>query len=351
MAIASLESRLCKEGIMEKDEIIIRNAIMHILNTNISQLEFSDTLLDLSSDINDFLRNHIYRIIISDETKECEFIKEESEIHNMIYGFLERNLITVSQQLAYKLFEIMYQNIDIPAADLFIVTFQVEGMIHMALLKMNYKETYIHSIEKGKDGISNSMVKQKVTLPSMSAKLQEAAVFNLHDYTLKVIEKKYEVNGVKSNYFSSMFLNCKPQLSAKAKLNIVTKTMEQINRKYYPDDFKKSMEAKSAIYVENIDNGSIRVSEIAEQLYSDKPDILEEFNEKLQKYNIQEDEVKAQKKTTIQKFEKQLLTTDQGIEINIPMEQYLDSRNISVITNPDGTMEVTIKNINNITAR
>ncbi len=336
---------------MEKDEIIIRNAIMHILNTNNSQLEFSDTLLELSTDVNDFLRNHIYRIISSDETKECEFVKEESEMYNMIYGFLERNLITVSQQLAYRLFEIMYQNIDIPAADLFIVTFQVEGMIHMALLKMNYKETYIHSIEKGRDGISNSMIKQKVTLPSISAKLSEAAVINLHDYRLKVIEKKYEVNGVKTNYFSSMFLNCKTKLSAKTKLNIVTKAIDQINRKYFPDNFHKPMKAKSIIYQENLDNGGIQIEELAEQLYGDNLEIQKEFTERLEKYDLQKGEVKPNTKATIKKFEKQLLTTDQGIEINIPMEQYLDPRNITVIPNPDGTLEVTIKNINNITAR
>jgi hypothetical protein len=335
---------------MDKDDIIIRNAIMHVLNSNNTELEFSDTLMDLSIDINDFLRNHIYRITTSDETKQCDFLKDDSEVYKMIYGFAESNLISVSQQIAYRLFEIMYQNINIPAADLFVVTFQVEGMIHMALMKMNYKESYIHSIDKAGYRISNSIIKQKATLPSTSSKLTEAAVINLHDYSLKVIEKKYEVNGVKANYFSDIFLNCKSQISTKTKLNIVTKALDQINRKYYPNDFRKTMEVKSLIYQGNIDNGSIKIDELAERLYED-PEILKEFTEKLEKYNLQKDEVNPQKRTTIQKFEKQLLSTDQGIEINIPMEQYMEAKNISIITNPDGTLEVTIKNINNIAVR
>jgi hypothetical protein len=335
---------------MEKNEIIIRNVVMHILNTNNSQLEFSDTLMELSPDINEFLRNHIYRILESDETKECEF-EPESQILPVIQEFTEESLIPASQMLAYTLYEIMIANIEIPPADLFLITFQAAGVMYLAILKMNYKETYIHCIEKCGTEVSNSVIKQKAALPSLAAKLTEAAVVNLHNLTVDLIEKKYEVNGVKTNYFSTLFLQCRTKLSNKQKLNILTRTMEQINRKYYPDDFEKRMEAKSMIYQENLDKGSIEINDIAERLYEEHPEILEELKEKLQKYNLQEEKINPQKKATVQKFERQLLTTDQGIEINIPMEQYLAAENISITTNPDGTLEVTIKNINNITAR
>ncbi|MBU5331434.1 nucleoid-associated protein [Anaerocolumna aminovalerica] len=335
---------------MEKDEIIIRNAIMHVLNTNCGQLEFSDTLLELSPDINDFLRNHIYKIISSDEVKQCDF-QEESEVYQIICGFSERDLIMVSQQIAYRLYEIMYQNIDIPAADLFTVTFQVESQIHMALIKMNYKESLIHSIEKHSTGISNTIRKQRNTLPGTSSKPTEAAIINLHDYSLKVIEKKYEVNGIKTNYFSELFLTAKPQLSTKTKLNLITRALDQVNRKYFEDDFRKTMETKAVIYQENINNGSIKVEKIAYRLYGDNPEIINELKEKLEKHNLQEGEAKPQTRTTIKKFENQILSTNHGIQINIPMEQYLESRDISLTTNTDGTFELTIKNIDNLLAR
>ena len=40
----------------------------------------------------------------------------------------------------------MGEGLDIPAADLLFVTFQAEGIIYLALLKMNYKESYTHEI-------------------------------------------------------------------------------------------------------------------------------------------------------------------------------------------------------------
>jgi hypothetical protein len=66
---------------------------------------------------------------------------------------------------------------------------------------------------------------------------------------------------------------------------------------------------------------------------------------------LQTEEVKPQNKQTTKKFEKQFLTTDTGIEINIPMEQYKDKTNIEFITNVDGTISVLIKNISHITSK
>ncbi|BCK01430.1 nucleoid-associated protein [Anaerocolumna chitinilytica] len=334
---------------MERDEIIIRNAVMHILNSNNCQLEFSDTLLELSPDINDFLRNHIYRIMDSDDTKKCTFT-DDSEVLQLVEAFQEETLLMDSQMLAYKLYEIMNQNIDIPAADLFVVTFQVAGSIYLAILKMNYKETYIHRIEKYGTEVRNTVTKQKAALPSISAKLTEAAVINMNTLEIGLIEKKYDINGIKVNYFSNIFLQCIPQLSNKTKLNIVNKAVDQINAKYYEDDFRKAMEYKSLVYESNLDSGYINTDEIAEELFQE-PEIRQEFTEKLKKYNLNSTPIQAKKAATVKKFERQQLITDQGIEIIIPMEEYNSRPNVFITNNPDGTQEITIKNISCISAR
>lgn len=156
---------------------------------------------------------------------------------------------------------------------------------------------------------------------------------------------------MKTNYFSEIFLNCHTALSQKARLDIVTKAVEQINNKYYEDSFDKRMEAKSVIHNDIEEQGTITPETIGEKLFGDVPEIKEEFTKKLEKYNLVAEEVKPQNKQTVKKFEKQFLTTDTGIEINIPMEEYNNGENIEFITNPDGTISVLIKNINKITSR
>lgn len=336
---------------MERDEIIIRNAVMHILNTTNVQLELSDTLLELGQDINDFLRNHIYKIISGDEFKKCEFLKDDSEVFKTLINFNENEFVDVSKKAAKRLFGIMNNNIDIPAADFFVVTFQINSTLHMALLKMNYKESYTHNTGQSEGEIINDIVKQKVTLPSANTKLTEAAIINLHDYSLLVIEHKYDVNGVKTNYFTNMFLQCKSQLSSKVKLNIITQAIDMINKKYFEEDHEKKMKAKSIIYKENIENGSINVNEIAKQVFGGNQELEAEFNEKIEKYNLVNEEVKVQNGTTFKRFEKQMLITDQGIEISIPMEQYLNGKNFVIDTNQDGTLNVKIMNIERINVK
>ena len=54
-----------------KDDIVIRKAILHILDTNRGECILSNTLLDPGPDLHDFIRNHIYKIVSSDDTKNC----------------------------------------------------------------------------------------------------------------------------------------------------------------------------------------------------------------------------------------------------------------------------------------
>jgi hypothetical protein len=129
---------------MERDEIIIRKAIVHILDSTIGMPVLSDHLLELGPDLNDFLRGHIFKIASSDDMKSCNFNQEESFVYQCIKDFKEEALVTVSHETARYLYTIMNQNIDITPGDLFIVTYQYGSTLYLAFLKMNYKESYIH---------------------------------------------------------------------------------------------------------------------------------------------------------------------------------------------------------------
>ena len=67
-----------------KDDIVIRKAILHILDTNRGECILSNTLLDPGPDLHDFIRNHIYKIVSSDDTKNCEFDPEYSPIYSIL---------------------------------------------------------------------------------------------------------------------------------------------------------------------------------------------------------------------------------------------------------------------------
>ena len=340
---------------MNKEDIRIKHVIVHILDSTIGMPVLSDTELEYGSEVAEFLKEHISRISSGDDAKECRFYKEQSEVYQMLDSYTDENFVEISKDIAAMLYEIMNSNIDIPAADLMVVRFKEGEDEYLALLKMNYKSLYTHrtmALEDG-EGNSNEIIRHKSILPSESQRLTEAAIIRLDDLALWVIEKKYEVNGEKTDYFSFLFLKCSAHLSHKSKLSIVSRAVESIQKEGYDETerFEKQMRAKSIIQEEIEENGGFVVEELAEKIFDEQPELKVAFQDKMEKYNMVKEEIQPRSENTVRKYQSQHLYTDTGIEIKIPMEQYKDPKSVEFITNPDGTISVLIKNIEHLEAK
>lgn len=338
---------------MYKDDIRIRRVIVHIMDSTVGMPVLSDAEIQFGSDFADFLKEHIYKIISGDDCKECQFYKDESEVYKMLIQYEEEYFVDISKDMANFLYQIMNSNIDIPAADLVVVRFDERENKYLALLKMNYKEFYTHKTRTGEEGNENQIIKYKSILPTESQRLQEAAIINLSDLSVRTIEKKYDVNGEKTNYFSYLFLKCASRLSPKSKLSIVTRAVESVQNGYYDEtkQYEANMKAKNIIHQELEENGSFTVETIADKIFDQKPDLKQEFQEKMEKYDMVREEIKPRNEKTLKKYETQVLKTDSGIEIKIPMKEYNDPSSVEFITEENGSVSVLIKNIGTLTAK
>lgn len=346
-----------------KDDIVIRKAILHILDTVHGECILSNTLLDPGPDLYEFIRNHIYKIVSSDDTKDCSFNPDTSPIYSILTAWDETDetsFISTSQVIAEKLYTSMGEGLDIPAADLLFVTFQAEGVIYLALLKMNYKESYTHAVSVS-DAISSAteeeaataeihadIVKSRALLPASSTRIPEAIIINLEDMHIKLLEKRYEINGEKVFYLSENFLVCHTSLPPKRKLNILTKVINTISNKYDGADLKTKMDTKSALQKEYVDRQSFDIEEIGNRLFGNSPEKKSEFDEKMEQYDLQFDNFTVTNESTVKKLEKQIMVTDSGIEISIPMETYNKLANLEVQTDVTGKTTIIIKNIDNL---
>lgn len=340
---------------MNKEDIRIKKMIVHIMDSSIGMPVLSDTELVYGSEVAEFVRDHIAKISSGDEMKECHFYQEESEVYQMLAEYDDKDFVQMSKTAAGFLYEIMGSNIDIPPADLLVVRFREKETEYLAFLKMNYKSLYTHRtmpLAEG-EGNSNEIIRHKSILPSESQRLSEAAIIRLEDLTLWVLEKKYEVNGEKVNYFSYLFLKCSSHLSHKSKLSIVSRAVESVQKEGFDDTerFEKQMRAKQILQEEMQENGGFVVEEIAEKIFDNQPELKVAFQDKMEKYDMVKEKIEPRSENTVRKFQSQHLYTDTGIEIKIPMEQYKNPRSVEFITNPDGTVSVLIKNIEHLEAK
>jgi hypothetical protein len=331
---------------MNEELIVIKKAIVHILDSAVGMPVVSGRELEFGSDLYDFFKKHISRIADSDEVKYCEFFKDSDFLEILKEGELT-GFVSMSQRIAEKLYRIMNSNIEIPSADLVILHFFDGEEECLGILKMNYHSSYTHFTEES----GNDIIVQKALLPSGNQMLKEAAIIGMHSKKILLVEKKYEINGVKTNYMSELFLQCRAPMSQKTKLELVSRAVEQVNKKYYEEDVNRRMEVKAVIYNELEGENGLQIETVKRKLFGDSEQMKKEFEEKIEKYNLSDTKIRPQNQKTVKKFENQYLTTDTGIEIKIPMEEYEDKEKVQFITNPDGTISLLIKNIGKITSK
>lgn len=336
---------------MLKDDMIMKAGIIHILDSSMAMPVLSDYPIDLGSDLCDFLKAHIERFTESDDVKICQFSDDSSSMV-LIRDCTAENFVETSKALASSLFQIMNANIAIPAGDIAVLVFSCRGNDYLALLKLNYRTSYTHATKQLENGNSNDFIIHRALLPTQGQKLSEGFVVDLSNGEILLTERKYEVNGEKRLYFSEIFLQCHAPMSQKSRLDIVTKAVEQVNTKYYGNEApERKMEIKNVICRELEETGSLQVEEIKEKVFADSPEMQEDFAKRMEKYHMEKEVVQPKSEKTIKKFQKQHLTTDTGIEITIPMEEYRNPDRVEFITNSDGTISVLIKNIGRLDSK
>jgi len=111
------------------------------------------------------------------------------------------------------------------------------------------------------------------------------------------------------------------------------------------------MDAKSILQQEFVEKQEFNVEEIGDKIFGNHPAMKQEFDETLERYDMQFDKFKVANESTVKKLEKQIIVTDRGIEIKIPMEEYNTKTNVEVIEEPGGRKTIVIKNIENLTLK
>ncbi|MBC7960973.1 MAG: nucleoid-associated protein [Vallitaleaceae bacterium] len=332
------------------EELTVNKMIVHILDPSLSVPILSMEEMSGSTDAQDFFASHIIKTMNDDALKTCSF----DETYNMFLVYLkeylqnEEQFVLFSTNIASQLFDIMSVNQVIPAGDLAIVGFHYNGIAYIAILKMNYQNTYIHYTDFENEVHINNIIQHKTTLPNINQRISEAMIINLSTLDVGILEKSYEIEGSKENYLSKRFLKCKTKLSSKQQYGIVKKATDEIAKKYFDENIEKKMAIKKELFESIEETGSINLTKFANEIFQTQEDVKEAFMENMEKQGLTEPTIQLQEKTISRSFDKQRIKTDQGIEIKIPMALYNDPNSVEFINHPDGKISIVIKNIGKI---
>lgn len=334
------------EIIMEYDIGIIKT-VLHILDNNITVPVLSGAELEMEGEVAELLEKYVTKVLDDNNTKKANFTGDSNRIRYLcsVVNANTDNFLEASKEIAALLFDIMVKHVDISPADLVCCLFELNNEKHLGIFKLNYKAGFTHFVQSTEEGNTNTIIRHRTILPSEGQKIEEAALINLENFTSKLIEKQYEINGEKEFYLSKMFLNCNTDLSNNAKLKILDKVTKKINEKYFDESFDKVAAIKKVVSESLEEASAIKVDTLVEKVFDRNLDIQKEYIEEVQKAGLTETAISIPENLAQKKFGTHKIKTDTGVEINFPSSLYDDPDKIEFVNNPDGTISIIIKNV------
>jgi hypothetical protein len=333
--------------------VVIKRAVLHVLDVNAGMPVLSKGELEISEDLAYYLGRHIDKVLDDPNTKNAVFEGEENGILllSRLINDNEDDFLPITSDMAGRLFDFMQKNVDIPSADLVCVLAEADGHRILGLLKLNYKEGFTHWVNNAEEGSVNTIIRHQTLLPQEGQKLEECVLISLQDFSLRLLEKQVEINGEKEPYLSKYYLQCGCGLSDNAKLKILDKVSRTINKKYFDEDFEKTIKLKKAVSESFDENTAIRIDQVADRVFESNLDVRREYVEEIARAGLNEREITLPDRLIEKKFKTHKIKTDTGIEIDFPLEYADDREKIEFINNPDGTLSIVIKNVARITNR
>lgn len=326
-------------------EIIIHQAILHVLDTTLDAPVLSGGGMELTAEKTAYLQNHIEKLLASDEIRQCRPLPDSAFRNELEHN---QDFIDLSCRIAGVLFDYMHAHTTIPGADLAVVDFTRDGAPWLGILKLNYKNGYTHYTETVEGAPINSIIQQRACLPTQSGKVEEGALVNLTDYSMRLLEKKYDIDGHKEFYLSSVVFQYTQAEPEKKKLQAIQEAAAQAVKDAYEDEPHADAQVAMLIANQAADNDNqVSVEQVRQQLAEEYPLAAVPFDDYVEKSEVLEEAAAPVTVTParIRRMESRSIRTANGIEVKIPTELLNSDSELEFLHDPDGSVFLLIKNV------
>ena len=326
-------------------EIIIHQAILHVLDTTLDAPVLSGGGMELTAEKTAYLQNHIEKLLASDEIRQCRPLPDSAFRNELEHN---QDFIDLSCRIAGVLFDYMHAHTTLPGADLAVVDFTRDGTPWLGILKLNYKNGYTHYTETVEGAPVNSIIQQRACLPTQSGKVEEGALVNLTDYSMRLLEKKYDIDGHKEFYLSSVVFQYTQAEPEKKKLQAIQEAAAQAVKDAYEDEPHADAQVAMLIANQAADNDNqVSVEQVRQQLAEEYPLAAVPFDDYVEKSEVLEEAAAPVTVTParIRRMESRSIRTANGIEVKIPTELLNSDSELEFLHDPDGSVSLLIKNV------
>ena len=326
-------------------EIIIHQAILHVLDTTMDAPVLSGGGMEMTAEKTAYFQYHIEKLLASDDIRQCRPLPDSAFKNELEHN---HDFVDLSCRIAGVLFDYMHAHTTIPGADLAVVDFTRDGEPWLGILKLNYKNGYTHYTETVQGAPVNSIIQQRACLPTQSGKVEEGALVNLQDLSMRLLEKKYDIDGHKEFYLSSVVFQYTQAEPEKKKLQAIQEAAAQAVKDAYVDEPHADAQVAMLIATEAADNDNqISVEQVRRQLAEEYPLAAVPFDDYVEKSEVIEhaEQPVTVTPSRIRRMESRSIHTASGIEVKIPTEILSSDSEVEFLHDADGSVSLLIKNV------
>lgn len=329
--------------------IVIEKAILHILDFNGGEPVLSGQELGLEFSTMEFLTKHIEKTIGSQNAKTGTFYAD-SEFSKLLEAYLkqEKAFVEFSQEIATAIYGTLSHAEDIQTADLFICQARVEDAPQLVIFKCTNNSGYVHQVNVTEEGaIVTELMNSSGLLPNLNQRMEEFAYINLSTKEVLIKAKKYSIDGNSVYVLPELLLECAQAPSPAETIKEINKVVKKVTEAYCQDQVETAAAVKSYI-AENLQpDGELDPQEVGMAVFKDSPSMQADYKQEMVNAGFTEP-VHVDQQTTLKKMRKHKLSTDTGIELTIPTEFFENTDYLEFYKEEDGSMSITLKNIQNI---
>lgn len=312
--------------------MIIHKYIMHVLDKNSDVTVLNDFEGRVSPELDKFLSKSIKKVIKNDLLRKAKFknyndnlLKNECE--EIIYH--ENKFLENSKVIASSLFDVIKVTGSMDSCDLCICLFTVKDEKYLAILKLDYKRLYNHSISFEDDKFNIQMIQNETGILE-NAKIKQAVIVGLSgmndEYDLRVLDIDSERYSDRSTFIEE-FLKVEKIEDDTFK----TREFERVSNIFITNalsnDIKKAEDARSVRDYILRENSVLDIEKFADNAFDEN--LRESFIEHLEDKGIDCD-FNIDKKYIEKKLRNRQIKTDNGFEIKGNRENFEDPMKYNV---------------------
>lgn len=330
----------------------IEHMITHILNPSANLVLLSDSCMgQTDEEIQKVLEAKLAKVFTSTRRKKASFL-EESPIPLMMEDYKDQknSFEDMSGKIAQRIFEVkmkagLYEDFDFIMAEVL-----YEERRYLVGFENTYHEGITHVIQQDESQVNNDIITAKAMLSSAFSKKDAAFTIELSDMSVHIMEEAIDYEGEKKPLYEAYILKCTTALSYEQGAKAMVKTCSELAKKYELDEVAMVPKVKKLVKETVEAQQDIKLDDVANILFEDKPLIKQEFKDVLENKGFTKDiSVENMRPARSEKVQK--LRTDNGIEIIVPID-YMNSKDYIEFSNAaDGTISIRLKNINKLSSK